>query len=40
MVALARAEASKPAPAFVYRNPRNAAAATKPAEREPALADS
>jgi len=40
MVALARAEAARPAPAFIYRNPRNAAQATKPAEREPALAGS
>jgi hypothetical protein len=30
MVALARAEAAKPPTPFVYRNPRNAAAATKP----------
>jgi pyrroloquinoline quinone biosynthesis protein E len=32
MVRLAREEAAKPAPAFVYRNPRNAAEAAK-AER-------
>ena len=30
--ALARAEAHKPPPAFVYRNPRNVPGAAKPAE--------
>jgi PqqA peptide cyclase len=41
MVRLAREEAARPAPAFIYRNPRNAAQAAKPApEHEPALAGS
>jgi pyrroloquinoline quinone biosynthesis protein E len=41
MVRLAREEAARPAPAFIYRNPRNAAQAAKPTtEREPALAGS
>jgi len=33
MVALARAEAAKEPPAFVYRNPRNAPSAAKPEPR-------
>jgi hypothetical protein len=33
MVALARAEAHKPPPAFVYRNPRNVPSAAKPEAR-------
>jgi pyrroloquinoline quinone biosynthesis protein E len=35
MVALAKAEAAKPATPFIYRNPRNAQAALKPAEERP-----
>ena len=33
MVALARAEAHKPPPPFVYRNPRNAPSVAKPEAR-------
>jgi hypothetical protein len=33
MVALARAEAHKPPPPFVYRNPRNAPSIAKPEAR-------
>ncbi len=40
MVALARSEAAEPPKPFIYRNPRNAPAAAKPAEREPVLAGS
>jgi pyrroloquinoline quinone biosynthesis protein E len=40
MVALARAEAAEPPKPFIYRNPRNAPAVAKPAEREPILAGS
>jgi PqqA peptide cyclase len=40
MVALASAEAAEPPKPFIYRNPRNAPAAAKPAEREPVLAGS
>jgi pyrroloquinoline quinone biosynthesis protein E len=40
MVELARSEAAEPPKPFIYRNPRNAPAAAKPAPREPVLAGS